>query len=121
VYEDAARRKTVRKAIERAGCVALEVSDGEAALSYACRLRPDAVITDIALQRLDGLGLLQALVVESIVEHVFVYTDQRDSALLEWARELGAADVMTIDDDVELLATRIRAKLGTGAVVRRVS
>ena len=121
VYEDAARRKTVRKAIERAGCVALEVSDGEAALSYACRLRPDAVITDVALQKLDGLGLLQALVVESIVEHVFVYTDQRDSALLEWARELGAADVMTIDDDVELLATRIRTKLGTGAVVRRVS
>jgi len=121
VYEAADRRRTIRKAIERAGCVALEVADGEAALSYACRLRPDAVITDIALRKLDGIGLLQALVVESVVEHVFVYTDQRDSALLEWARELGAADAMTIDDDVELIATRIRAKLGTAPVVRRVS
>jgi type II secretory ATPase GspE/PulE/Tfp pilus assembly ATPase PilB-like protein len=121
VYEDAARRRTIRKAIERAGCVALEVADGDAALSYACRLRPDAVITDVALQKLDGIGLLQALIVESVVEHVFVYTDQRDSALLEWARELGAADVMTVDDDIELLATRIRAKLGTAPVVRRVS
>lgn len=122
VYEEAARRRTIRKAIERAGCVALEVADGEAALSYACRLRPDAVMTDIALQKLDGIGLLQALVVESVVEHVFVYTDQRDAALLEWARELGAADAMTVDDDIELIATRIRAKLGMGQpVVRRVS
>jgi len=122
VYEDASRRRTIRKAIERAGCVALEAADGEAALSYACRLRPDAVITDVALQKLDGIGLLQALVAESVVEHVFVYTEQRDSALLAWTRELGAADAMTVDDDVDLLATRIRAKLGNShPAVRRVS
>jgi type II secretory ATPase GspE/PulE/Tfp pilus assembly ATPase PilB-like protein len=120
--EDPARRRMIRKAIERAGCVALEAADGEAALSYACRLRPDAVITDIALPKLDGIGLLQALLIESVVEHVFIYTDQRDASLLEWARELGAAEAMTVDDDVELLAMRIRAKLGAGQpVVRRVS
>ena len=110
--EDAERRRALRKAAERIGCVVIEVNDGEAALSYACRLRPDVVITDIALKKLDGIGLLQALVLESVVAHVFVYTDQRDPALLAWARELGARDAFTTEHDVETVAARIRAELG---------
>ena len=121
--EDAERRRALRKAAERTGCVVIEVNDGEAALSYACRLRPDVVVTDIALKKLDGIGLLQALVLESVVSHVFVYTDQRDPALLAWARELGARDAFTTEHDVETVAARIRAELGKpqSASILRVS
>ena len=109
--ENGDRRRSLRQAVERAGCVVIEVNDGEAALSYACRLRPDAVITEVALKKLDGIGLLQALVLESVVAHVFVYTDQRDPALLEWARELGARDAISAETDVEAVATLVRAEL----------
>jgi type II secretory ATPase GspE/PulE/Tfp pilus assembly ATPase PilB-like protein/ActR/RegA family two-component response regulator len=121
--EDAQRRRALRKSLERAGCVVIEVNDGEAALSYACRLRPDAVVAEVALKKLDGIGLLQALVLESVVAHVFVYTDQRDPALLAWARELGARDALTTEDDVETVATRIRADLGnqTATPILRIS
>jgi CheY-like chemotaxis protein len=119
--DDAERRRALRKALERANCVVIEVNDGEAALSYACRLRPDVVITEVALKRLDGIGLLQALVLESVVAHVFVYTDQRDVGLLAWARELGARDALTTENDVEMVAARVRAELGkkqSGSILR---
>jgi type II secretory ATPase GspE/PulE/Tfp pilus assembly ATPase PilB-like protein len=116
-------RSNVRKALERAGCTVIEVADGEAALSYACRLRPDAVVTEIALPKLDGIGLVQVLVTEEIVDRVFVYTAQHDEPLLAWARELGACDVLTTVEEVETLATRVRAEFpgGSGALKLRAS
>jgi CheY-like chemotaxis protein len=111
VHEGRERRRQLRTALQRAGCVVLEAADGEAALAYACRLRPDAVVTEVALRGLDGVGLLQALRAEGIVDHVFVYTEQHDETLHEWVRELGAADVLTTDDDVATVATRVCAEL----------
>ncbi|MEP7000039.1 MAG: ATPase, T2SS/T4P/T4SS family [bacterium] len=102
------KRRQMRKALERVGCVVIEVGDGEAALNYACRLRPDAVVTELTLPKLDGVGLLQVLLTEEVVDHVFIYTDQNDEGLLEWTRELGARDTLTTRDDVETLATRVR-------------
>jgi len=37
------------------------VGDGEAALEAARRRRPDLILTDIMMPRLDGFGLLHAL------------------------------------------------------------
>jgi type II secretory ATPase GspE/PulE/Tfp pilus assembly ATPase PilB-like protein len=121
VNEGRERRRNIRKALERTGCIVIEATDGEAALSYACRLRPDAVITEVALPKLDGIGLLQMLRAEGVVEHVFIYTDQTDEQMLEWTRDLGATDSLTTEDDVETLATRVRsefAELGASAVLR---
>jgi len=108
VHDGGEKRRLMRRALERVGCVVIEVGDGEAALNYACRLRPDAVVTELTLPKLDGVGLLQVLLTEAIVEHVFIYTDQNDDGLLEWTRELGARDTLTTRDDVETLATRVR-------------
>ncbi len=111
VQEDRAKRREMRKAFMRASCVVTEAVDGDAALAYACRLRPDAVVTDIALSGLDGLGLVQLLLSEDVVRNVFVYTDQQDEALLAWARELGARDALTMDDDPDTLATLVCSEL----------
>ena len=37
------------------------VADGEAALRAVCELRPDAIVTDVMMPKLDGFGLLRAL------------------------------------------------------------
>ena len=76
------------------GCLrVVEAADGEAALAYARRLRPDFVVTEIAIPRLDGIGLLRALALEPAPPCVVVSTDQSDSELLAWMRELGAHEV----------------------------
>lgn len=103
-YEDQQLRRLFRKALVRTGCVVLEANNGDTALSYACRLRPEAVITDIALPGLDGLSLMQTLIAEDVVPTVFVYTPQNDQALLEWALEMGAKDAITTEEDVDTVA-----------------
>ena len=109
VYEDHLQRRTLQKALVRAGCVVLEATNGDSALTFASRLRPDAVVTDIALQGMDGLALLQALLVEAIVDKVFVYTHQNDRSLLEWAIELGAREAITTEEDPDTLASLVHA------------
>jgi type II secretory ATPase GspE/PulE/Tfp pilus assembly ATPase PilB-like protein/CheY-like chemotaxis protein len=120
-HETRHRRRTIRDALVRVGCSVIEATDGEAALSYACRLRPDVVITEVALSKLDGIGLLQYIKEEGIVDRVFIYTEQDDPSLHEWARELGATDVLTTEEDVATLATRVRAEFpGVATLVRQV-
>jgi type II secretory ATPase GspE/PulE/Tfp pilus assembly ATPase PilB-like protein/CheY-like chemotaxis protein len=110
VHETRHRRRIMRDALVRAGCSVIEAMDGEAALMYACKLRPDAIVSEIALPKLDGIGLMQSLLTEGVVTRVFLYTEQTDSTLLEWAKEVGATDVLTTADDVATLATRVRAE-----------
>lgn len=111
VYEDQLQRRALRQALLRTGCAVLEASNGDSALAFACRLRPDAVITDVAMPGIDGLALLQALLVEAIVDKVFIYTHQKDQSLLEWAIELGARDAITTEEDPDTVAMVVHADL----------
>lgn len=47
--------------LEEAGCVVEFTEDGPAALERARRLRPDIVITEVLVPKLDGLALCRAL------------------------------------------------------------
>jgi CheY-like chemotaxis protein len=96
-------RRALRDRLEAAGFRVLEAADGEAALAYARRLRPDFVVTDIATPRLDAMGLLQALGQELDPPCVVVSTDQTDPELLAWIRELGAHEVTGKALDLALL------------------
>jgi len=121
VHDVRERRRSVRKALERAGCVVLEAADGESGLTFACRLRPDAIVSEIVLPKLDGIALLQLLRAEGVVEHIFFYTDQRDERLLNWAADMGASDILTVDDELETLATRVMVEfpdVGRGGALR---
>lgn len=97
----------LRSELEREGISVIEAADGEAALTYARRLVPDAILTELPLPRLDGIGLLQALGGEANAPPVLVYTSQTDGALLDWARELGALDVLSRQVEVRVLIARL--------------
>jgi CheY-like chemotaxis protein len=107
VDEHRAGRRALREELEGAGFQVLEAADGEAALAYARRLRPDLVITEIATPRLDAVGLLQALAQDTAPPRVIVCTDQTDEELLAWLRELGAWDVVRRPLDVGLVTRRL--------------
>jgi len=108
VHEDRDARRSLRQALEAQGLAVLEAADGEAALAYAQQLRPDAIVTEVAVPKLDGLGLLQAVRADASAPHVFIYTEQTDAALMEWCRELGAVDACTTAVEPNAFAARVR-------------
>ena len=112
VDDDREERRAVRAALEAEGCRVLEAADGEAAVSYLRRLAPDAMVTELVLPRLDGIGLLQEAAGRL---PVLVYTSQTDGAFREWASEMGAVEVLTKSADRAFLTLRISAALSSAA------
>ena len=110
-----AERRRLADALTSDGFTVLEAADGEAALSYARRLRPDVIVTEVALPRLDAVGLLQALAVEQIGTRLLVHTRQTDRELHAWLLELGAEEVMSRTVDARVLGARLRARAAVSA------
>jgi CheY-like chemotaxis protein len=108
-------RRALRDQLEAAGFRVLEAADGEAALTYARRLQPDFIVTEIAIPRLDAVGLLQALALEPDSPSVVVSTDQTDPELLAWLRDLGAHEVTGKPLDVTLLGVRLTQRAAGAA------
>ena len=70
VVDDHTRlRQLVRRLLEHSGEIEVvgEASDREQALVQVIRLKPDVLLLDIHMPRLDGLGVLKAL--EQMLEH----------------------------------------------------
>lgn len=102
----------LRAHFERHGCDVLLAHDGVSALELATGARPDVVIMESALPRLDGRQLLTALREKSDVPVLMMTggdASERVSLL-----EAGADDVLAKPFDVRELAARV------GAVCRRV-
>ena len=88
---------------------------------FASATRPDAVVTEVVLPKLNGVSLAQALLAERIVEQVFVCTDQRDELMLQWIVAAGVTDVLTAEDDDDVIAARVVRQLaGRVAVLNAV-
>jgi type II secretory ATPase GspE/PulE/Tfp pilus assembly ATPase PilB-like protein/CheY-like chemotaxis protein len=115
VDDDRAARQELRALLAREGFGVIEAADGEAALSYARKLRPDFVVTEVALPRLDAVGLIQALQEGAEPPAVLVLTGQTDDALVDWLRELGAVDVLAKPADAASLAARLSANQAAAA------
>ena len=118
VDDDREARRALRSVLEMEGFRVLEAADGEAGAAYAARMRPDAVVTEAVLPRLDGFGLLQAVALGADAPPVLVLTTQTDEAFAEWALELGACEVLEKGVEPRFVAARIRAALGQEAEER---
>ncbi len=108
VDDDAAARRALAHDLAEAGFRVLQVADGTAAVSFAKRLRPDIVLTEVAIPRLDVIAMLGALASGDAPLTVVVHTAQDDEALRSWLREAGARDVLQRDMPTVALAERLR-------------
>ena len=61
VDDSASMRQMVTFVLEGAGYRVLQAEDGEAALAKLAGMRPDMIITDMNMPRLDGIGLIKRL------------------------------------------------------------
>lgn len=61
VEDDASLRKALLEKLEREGFAVSEAENGEEGLEVALRERPDLVLLDIVMPRMDGLTVLSTL------------------------------------------------------------
>jgi DNA-binding NarL/FixJ family response regulator len=80
-----------------------EAADGEAALALVRRCRPQVLVLDLGLPRLDGLEVMQALARENLPTRVLVVTARQDPASVRAALALGAQGYLLKTDDAEAL------------------
>jgi CheY-like chemotaxis protein len=113
-------RRAVRDALEEAGCAVIEAADGEAALHYARRLRPDLVVTELVLPRLDGMALAQTLMNE-VGPPVIAFTVQTDRGVRAWAAECGCTTVIGTHEGIPALAAAVCGALAATAPSLRLA
>ncbi|KAA9008010.1 response regulator [Histidinibacterium aquaticum] len=107
-------RRMISMTLKGAGYSVVEAEDGQMALERASSARPDAVITDQNMPRLDGLGFVRAFRARPEgrgVPVVFLSTET-DAAKKDQARAAGAIGWMVKPFDQAKLLDVMRRVLG---------
>jgi DNA-binding response OmpR family regulator len=114
VDDDTLLRRSLKYRLEREGYAVTTADNGEEALTFARRDRPDLILLDIGLPDHDGLDVARALQREINVPIVFL-TGRSTETDIVVGLELGAEDYITKPFGMRELLARIRV------VLRRVA
>lgn len=110
VEDEKALSRIVRYNLEKEGYKVVVAEDGEAGLTLARREKPDLVILDIMLPKLDGLQVCKAIRASSMVPILFL-TAKKSEVDRVLGLKLGADDYVTKPFSVAELAARVEALL----------
>ncbi len=112
VDDDPHIRQLLAFALEKAGFITCEASDGEAALAVATEAAPDLVVLDINMPRMDGLEVCRRLRAEGDLPILFLSSrDEEIDRVL--GIELGADDYVIKPFSPREVVARV------GAILRR--
>ena len=110
--------QVIVRELETAGYRALHVVDGLSALEAHARERPDMVILDWMLPRLDGLEVLRRLR-QSAPTPVLMLTARSEETDRVVGLEVGADDYLTKPFSMRELVARVRALLRRAELIRQ--
>jgi two-component system alkaline phosphatase synthesis response regulator PhoP len=111
VVEDEPRiASLVRDYLEHAGFAVLTAGDGAGGLALARARRPDAIVLDLGLPKVDGLDVIRILRTDSAVP-IVVLTARGDETDRIIGLELGADDYVVKPFSPKELVARVRAVL----------
>jgi DNA-binding NtrC family response regulator len=110
VDDEPAVRRAMRRRLER-GYRILEAEDGPAALAALDREKPDLVLLDLHLPRLDGVEALSEMLEARAGLPVIMVTGDQDEDRAKLAMERGACDYVTKPIDWDYLELSIAANL----------
>jgi two-component system, OmpR family, alkaline phosphatase synthesis response regulator PhoP len=110
VDDEPAIVRLVRDYLERAGFEVTTASNGEEALQVFARSRPDLVILDLTLPRMDGLDVARAIRRAGEVP-IIMLTARTEEADRVAGLELGADDYVTKPFSAREIVARVRAVL----------
>ena len=88
-----------------------EVSDGESLVQAAERLKPDVVVTDIAIPALGGVAAAEAIKRQRPQTRIVFTTTKADRTMLRKSLAAGASAYVLEPRDGEDLAPAVRAAL----------
>ena len=113
VEDEDAIVEIVSQALRRHGYDTVCASDGDAALEKVFSLRPDLVILDLMLPRMDGWEVCRRIKAEPETERtpILMLTARRDERDVVEGLELGADDYMKKPFSLAELAARVKALL----------
>ncbi|MCB1749077.1 MAG: EAL domain-containing protein [Gammaproteobacteria bacterium] len=113
VDDDEMLRVLTRAALENAGFAVCEAADGADLVDAFHAERPDIVLLDVMMPRLDGFDACALLRQEPAAEHVpvLMMTGLDDVESINRAYEVGATDFVTKPINFDLLGHRLRYML----------
>ncbi len=108
----------VRRLLQRCGYEVLTASDGDAALAAICDLKPDLVVLDLMLPRMDGWEVCRRVREDPEVAStpILMLTARREERDLVAGLELGADDYVKKPFSTAELSARIAAILRRSGV-----
>jgi two-component system response regulator DegU len=83
-------RRLIRRAISDVADNIFECEDGADALAAYTEHRPDAVLMDVRMPRMDGLAATRQILSHHPAARIVIVTDYNDDGLRNAAREAGA-------------------------------
>jgi len=92
----------------------LEAGDGEAALEIMRKERPDLVLLDIAMPKMDGMEVARKAQAENLLEKtkIIFLTNSTDITQIATAVEVGSSDyLIKADWDMKDILSRVLEKL----------
>ena len=111
--DDEASREGLRYLLAFWGYEVESAADGQGALETAVALRPSLIITDLAMPKMDGLALLQAVRAVLPETRIIVVTGDGRVENLTGAAEGGPVDCLTKPVDLDRLKGLITRTLGS--------
>ncbi|MBF0462479.1 MAG: response regulator [Magnetococcales bacterium] len=110
VDDELLQRLPMRESLEQAGFRVVEAENGMQAWDFVQNKRPDLVISDVVMPRMDGFTLCQTIRQRQELKHlpVVLATSLDDLASIERAYHAGATDFITKPINWGLIGHRVR-------------
>jgi NarL family two-component system response regulator LiaR len=118
--DDALARRMVKDVLQGAGItVVAEAHDGQEAIEQTRFHRPDIVLLDVMMPRLDGIAATRRIVAENPDQLVLLLTHSDDQDLGILGLRGGAVGYLSKDVDLDALPRVLGAALAGEAVISR--
>lgn len=108
-------QRTMGVVLDKAGFLVLKALDGELGLKLAQKEKPDVILLDLILPKMDGFRVLAALKADASTKHipVIVLTNLEGSVDVEKALRLGATTYLVkANYDLAEVVTYIKKIVG---------
>ena len=121
VDDEPAVREAIRAGLEFEGFQVAMASDGLEAMEQIAKERPDVVLLDVMMPRMDGLTVLRRLRAADPALPVLLLTARDTVGDRVTGLDLGADDYLTKPFDLDELLARLRSLLRRGALVTQAA
>ena len=111
VDDDRAIREALARALQLEGYAVVAATDGGAALEAIRAERPDVVVLDVMMPRIDGLTVVRVLRAEGDLTPVLMLTARTETSDRVAGLDAGADDYLAKPFELDELLARLRALL----------